>query len=444
VFRAHPLFFQTVLSLVYTPGVSDIAGRVLAVGFGLATVWLTYKLGALLYGRRAGMIAALLLAVMPYHVVVSRQVLLDGPMTFCATLTLYLLARYCDSPRRLWLYAAGAALGLTFLSKEPSILFVGAVYTFFALAHDIDVRLRDLLGASAVFLLIASPFPLSIVFAGRTGTGNSFLAWQLFRRPNHSWIFYATTVPRAMGVLVVATAALGLWLLRDRWGWREALLASWIVVPAFFFELWPVKGFQYLLPLAPPVAVLAGRFLAEAPQFIRRRLRVRAGSRAFAVALPALVVVTLVVPSWQRIQPSSSGKFLAGSGGVPGGREAGLWVRDHIPEGAKILALGPSMANILEFYGRRKAYGLSVSANPLHRNPTYEPVVNPDHLIRTNELQYIAWDSYSASRSPYFSSRLRRYVDRYHGRAVHSETVTITDHGKRVEKPVITVYEVRP
>ena len=38
--------------------------------------------------------AALLLALMPYHVVVTRQVLLDGPMALFATVTLYLLARF--------------------------------------------------------------------------------------------------------------------------------------------------------------------------------------------------------------------------------------------------------------------------------------------------------------------------------------------------------------
>ena len=48
----------------------------------------------MLYGRRAGLVAALLLALMPYHVIVTRQVLLDGPMTMFATLTLLLVVRF--------------------------------------------------------------------------------------------------------------------------------------------------------------------------------------------------------------------------------------------------------------------------------------------------------------------------------------------------------------
>ena len=103
------------------------------------------------------------------------------------------------------------------------------------------------------------------------------------------------------------------------------------------------------------------------------------------------------------------------------------------------------MANIIQFYGDRKAYGLSVSPNPLHRNPVYEPINNPDLWIRSNDLQYIIWDSYSASRSSFFSDRLLNYVERYNGRVVHTEFIEVsTDAGRSIEKPVIIIYEVRP
>ena len=49
---------------------------------------------------------------MPYHVLVTRQILLDGPMTLFATLALYAVALREDG-RGPWLYAAGAALGLS-------------------------------------------------------------------------------------------------------------------------------------------------------------------------------------------------------------------------------------------------------------------------------------------------------------------------------------------
>ena len=107
VFRAHPLLFQFLLALLFNFGVSDLAARLLAVAIGVATVFIVYRLGSLLYGENTGLLAALILAVMPYHVVVSRQVLLDGPMVLCSTLTLYLLARYALTGNPIWLHAAG-------------------------------------------------------------------------------------------------------------------------------------------------------------------------------------------------------------------------------------------------------------------------------------------------------------------------------------------------
>jgi len=246
---------------------------------------------------------------------------------------------------------------------------------------------------------------------------------------------------------VVAAAGLGLWVLRRDASWRETLLLSWIVVPVAFFQICPVKGFQYLLPIAPAVALLAARFLAN----WRPTVPFNAPARQVAMArwaMPvfcAIVLVSLLIPAWSRVQPSKAATFLAGSGGVPGGREAGRWIAANLPRGARMMSLGPSMANILQYYGRRKIYGLSVSPNPLHRNPVYEPMKNPDRLIRDNELQYVVWDAFSADRSPFFARKLLRYVERYHGRAVHVQTVPRrTPAGKTARKAVIVVYEVRP
>ena len=441
IYRAHPLLFQTVLSVAFQLGHGDpdLFGRIAAVVVGLGTVLLTYLLGRLLYGRRAGLFAALFMAVMPYSVVVSRQVLLDGPETFFATLALYLTARYAISERPAWLYAAAGAVGLTCLSKEVGILFLGSIYTFFALTPPVRVRLRHAVGAALVLAVVISPQPLSLLFAGTTGTGGRFLSYQIFRRPNHDLFFYPITVTEALGPLLVATALLGLWALRRWASWREILLLSWVVVPVLFFEAWPVKGFQYLLPIAPPMAILAARALSHG-----------LGSRSVhrvpaAWAAAGLLAVSLALPAWNRIQPPRSGKFLAGSGGVPGGREAGGWIQKHIPEGSTLLAIGPSMANILQFYGHRAAFGLSVSPNPLHRNPVYTPVLNADLEIRNGDLQYLVWDSFSASRSPFFADKIRRYAERYNGRVVRVQSLPMTGaDGRRVEKPVIVIYAVRP
>jgi 4-amino-4-deoxy-L-arabinose transferase-like glycosyltransferase len=451
IFRAHPLLVQFILSLIYRIHFSDLAGRLLAVVIGLGTVYLTYLIGRALYGRLAGSLAAAILAVMPYHVVVSRQFLLDGPMVFFATLTLYMLVRFGKSHKGVWLYAAGVTMGLTFLSKETSIILMAGIYIFLALSPEVHVRLRDLFISTILAALVILPFPLTLMLAGGTNTGRNYLTWQLFRRPNHPWYFYLQVIPPALGILTLVIAILGLVLLWRERSWREKLLLSWIFVPIAFFQLWPVKGYQYLLPIAPVVALLAGGFLGR---ILTRVPNLRISGRApIYLSIPPVVswlvvgvlAVSLSAASWQRILPETSSIFLAGTGGVPGGREAGDWIQQNVPEGATFLTIGPSMANIVEFYGQRKAYGLSVSPNPLRRNPSYEPIINPDAQIRNSDLQYLVWDSFSAARSQFFSDKLLGYVNKYNGRVVHTESINIVDSkGNPVTQPVIIIYEVHP
>ena len=109
------------------------------------------------------------------------------------------------------------------------------------------------------------------------------------------------------------------------------------------------------------------------------------------------------------------------------------------------MTIGPSMANLVQYYGHRKAYGLSVSPNPLNRNPSYEALINPDRAIRDSELQYVVWDTFSAARSASFSKKLLGYVDRYNGRVVHTEVLPAkTALGESADRPAIVVFAVRP
>ena len=448
VFRAHPLLFQFLVGVFFKLfGAHDWLGRAISLGIGLITVFVMYLLGNRLYGRRAGFYSALFIALMPYHVVVTRQVLLDGSMTLFATLTLFMMVRFAETERAVWLYAAGAGMGLTFLAKETGILMVGAIYAFLALSPEIKIRIRDIVFSVVMMVVVMSPFPLSIRLSGATSnkTAGNYIVWQLFRRPNHTLDFYPTVVPTAIGLLLILVAVGGLWYLRRRTDWREKLLMTWIIVPLVFFQLWPTKGFQYLLPIAPPLILLAARALVEIPrnpiQFDKWTIpRYVPGS-----IVAFIIAVTLFIPSWEQVQPTQSDTFLAGSGGVPGGRELGHWIQENVPENALFMTIGPSMANIIKWYGHSDALGLSVSPNPLHRNPSYEPVINPDFQLRIGDIQYVVWDSFSADRSIFFSDKLLWYVGRYHGRVVHTQTVEVTTpDGETIEKPVIIVYEVHP
>jgi hypothetical protein len=283
--------------------------------------------------------------------------------------------------------------------------------------------------------------------SGPTSTRNSYLLWQLGRRGNHPVLFYLDVIPGAVGILTLLAAGFGLVVLRRNLeSWRERLLLAWIAVPATFFTLWPLKGYQYLLPVVPAVAVLAARGLLALYWLPWLRDPARLTLRRSTVIIAVLVaVISLVPPTWALVNPSSSGTFTAGTGGVPGGREAGRWLARNAPVDSQLLAIGPSMANILQFYSLHRAFGLSVSSNPRDRNPAYLPVANPDLWVRDGRVQYVVWDSYTANRTPFFASKITDLAQRYHGVAVFTATVAVhTPTGRSSRSPVVIIYQVRP
>lgn len=440
IFRAHPLLFQFLLALTYSfTGVSDYTGRMVSVIIGALTVAATFALGKTLYGAKTGLLAALFMALMPYHVVVTRQVLLDGPMTLFSTFAVCVLAQYALTHSARWLYAAGVLMGLTFLAKETGIILIGAVYLFLALNPSIKLRLRDLVIATLLCLALIAIFPLVISLSGSARTGQNYLIWQLLRRPNHGWEFYAVTVVPMVGVLLVLSAIAGLVTRWKQRTWRETLLVVWIIVPVMFFQLWSVKGFQYLLPAMPPLAVLSAvactGWMDRAGCVLRVR-RLRLAWRWLGLAGAVIVALSLAVPSGVVVLAAPDVRGLAGAGGLPGGRETGLWFKQNTVKDAQVLAVGPAIANLIQFYGHRKTHMLSISINPLERNPAYDPIVNPDLELRKGEIHYIVWDAYSAGRSRFFSNKLLKYVQRYNGRPVHAEFVG--------DREIIVVYEVHP
>ena len=241
IFRAHPVLFQMLLSLLLEDDVSDWTARALPAVIGVCTVAVTYLLGRRLYGHGTGLIGALILAVMTYHVVVTRQVLLDGLMTLCATGVLYCIVRYSETSALRWLLAAGAMMGATILAKETSIVLVGGLYAYFALTPAVRTPFsssgvgrpdhdRGGAGVPAGVDPVRSS-PVSV----RTTCSGSCSGGRITRLD-----FYLTVVPSAVGFLVLAAAIGGLVWLRTRK--HLAGKTAHLLVPGADRFLHPVAG----------------------------------------------------------------------------------------------------------------------------------------------------------------------------------------------------------
>ena len=75
IYRAHPLLLQFMVSIILGSfGILDNVARVVPAVLGILTVLVTYLIGKQLYDTKVALIAALVLALLPYHIILSRQV----------------------------------------------------------------------------------------------------------------------------------------------------------------------------------------------------------------------------------------------------------------------------------------------------------------------------------------------------------------------------------
>ena len=454
IFRAHPLLYQYTLSLVFRVfGFSEVAGRNLSAVFGVATLYVAYLIGKRLAGRAAGLVAAAILAVMPFHIIVARQALLESPMTLFYAASIYALIRYfdaldSDASTRLarwgWAFAIGSFAGLSFMSKEVAVIVVPMV--FVAVMVTSHFRWGHVLIMSGAFAVTVLPHLLALKLGPASEGGGGwaeYVIWQVARPANHPIKFYASNLFVYFGLPMLVLLLIGIWMSIRRISERPDLVVILIsiVVPFWFFQVWKVKGFHYPVITAPLAAALVAWVLIG---WWRSESRTQRGIATLA-ATATLISLIWISAINGPIADNSHRVGDAGYSGIPGGREAALWLAENAPEGSRMLGIGPSIGNIIRWYSDHATSALSISPNPLRANPAYIPVRNPDFELRWGLVEYLVYDAYSAARTPHFANRLLDFVERYGGEIVHEEWAPlIGDDGREYLAPVIRIYRVGP
>ena len=437
VLRAHPPLFQFVVSIVYSiVGVSDVAARSVSAGFGVMTVGVTYFLGRMLYDRKVALVAASVLALLPYHAIVTRQAMVDVPFSFFFTLTLLFMAKYALSNNRIWIYATGASAGLSFLSKEVGILTLITVIIYLQMVKKLGVR--NLAYLLLTFFLVASPYIVLVLSTSEsTQTGSSYLEWQFGRPPNHPAEFYIATLGGALGYVLSALTICAIIHAIKR-GRTAGILLLTFVAPTFvFFQIWSTKGFHYAAPLIPALVLLGISFLFS--DWMKRV----PNYKILSIALIPLIFLS-TNNSINYFYPPEEPIYLAGSGGLPKAREASIWIRQNTLEDSVFMVIDPTMGNIVRFYANREALALSVNPNPAQHNPAYTPITDPDSMLENGEIDYLVYDIYSAQRARYFADELNYYARKYSAEPVHTEYERYIDaEGNAVEKSVVVVYKLK-
>jgi 4-amino-4-deoxy-L-arabinose transferase-like glycosyltransferase len=130
---------------------------------GAASVALVYDLTRRFFGRPAGFVAGLALAITPVTVAISRHNNPDALLVLCSVAALWCLVRAFEDGRTRWLVLAGIAVGLGFETKMAVALMVvpglAAAWLWVAPRGRLAAA-RQLLAGGAAMVVVGGAWPL--------------------------------------------------------------------------------------------------------------------------------------------------------------------------------------------------------------------------------------------------------------------------------------------
>ena len=378
-------------ALSYGAGL-DEAGIYLAnVVFAVGTVWLVFRAGELLFGRRAGLVSGFLMAVSWESLFFTQRVLTETPALFFWTLAIVVYAEAAVRGRSAWLPFLGPAVALAFLAHFRAAAIVLALAPHFVVAGTWRrLRQREVLASIALGLLgLASYVAFS---ARRWGAPLELLrSYQVKRLGSigtaQLGVFarYLEYVPSYLGsflfALLLGTLAFALGgallSLAQRRDPRSAparlhlgvLLAGLILVPL------AVPGFFEKFHHRLGVLCLPGLFLVLGAAVARIEAWVRVQSVAVARACVAAV---LAVAATQQLATADAWLHAEGTSYLSV-KDAGLWVGERAAAGAVIVTTSWPQVN---FYAERPAADVPGTADEF------------ETLVRSRRAPYLVLSDY--------------------------------------------------
>lgn len=315
-FEKPPLFYWFEAVLIKLFGLSEWSTRMGPALFALLGCLAVWYAGTRMFGRSAGILSAVVLATSMLYYALSRLITLDMPVSVLMTLALlsFLLgSREQTGPqRRMLMYGFYTAAALAVLTKG----LIGIVLPGMVIAAWIAVtgewrtlRTMYLPTGIVLFLAIAAPWHIMVDRANPEFFQFYFIHEHFERylttvhgRYKPFWFF----IPILLGGLLPWTAFLAQAVkhgLPASWGdrgkHRETLfLLLWAGIIFLFFSKSDSKLIPYILPVFPPLALLLGKYLADAWAG-HHRYGIRSGT-TFLIVLYALFTAALVLAPHYR------------------------------------------------------------------------------------------------------------------------------------------------
>jgi 4-amino-4-deoxy-L-arabinose transferase-like glycosyltransferase len=273
-----PVFFYWLVASAYVAfGVNEFAARFWPALLGCATVIVTYFFGRKVYDEKTGLLSGLILCTSLAYLITSQACITDMALTFFITLSLACFYHACTDNRGrvrfLNILAASAAMGLATLTKGPvGVILPMAVmclYLLISRVSNVPAKMHVIAGI-AIFFAVTFPWYWVMWRIHGAEFVNYFILQNNFGRflnigYHRGPVYYY--IPVIILGLFPWTAYLpcSLWsFFRARSTFHFKFLLLWIMTVLIFFSLSKTKLPTYVLPLYPPLALIVGKFWADA------------------------------------------------------------------------------------------------------------------------------------------------------------------------------------
>jgi 4-amino-4-deoxy-L-arabinose transferase-like glycosyltransferase/membrane-associated phospholipid phosphatase len=276
-----PLAYLMMAGSMKLFGVTEFAGRLPTALCGILVVWLTFHLGRMLYGLRAGALAALAASTCIFFMLIMRLALVDMAMVAGTTLAMIGFWRLLQGERTRGPVVFYLGCGIGVLAKGPlglalpvialggyvlwtrswrtlwdarpflGLLIVGAIACLWAVPATIQTRGEFL--HELIWVRTIQP-----IFDPLQGHGGAGMLERLALLPVY--------IPVLVVGLLPWTAFLWQGIRRaGAEGWRSqrtAFLLGWGAAQLAVFSVISTKLPHYVLPIVPAAAILIGAYLA--------------------------------------------------------------------------------------------------------------------------------------------------------------------------------------
>jgi hypothetical protein len=273
-----PLYDIVTTFYFWILGATTFASRLVAVTFGLLSIWVIFEYVYRLYGHREALVAGILLALMPGFVYLCRMTLIETMLMFFFSASLLLFFLWMRTNSKKMLLLSGVTLGLAILTKYQAA-FIGLIMLvsiLFLHKECISGKLGKLLLVAIVASAIFLPWVFFLASENYAGgmLGNWSYAVQVGNEERQIYstrfpvpIFYLIEItypyphvhPVSLPIYLMALAGVGLFLWRGKKEDKFTLL--WFLIIYAVFTIIPNRNWRYVTPAFPALAVFASVFI---------------------------------------------------------------------------------------------------------------------------------------------------------------------------------------